>query len=66
MSNNEKLQPLPCPFCGGQALRVKSSARWGWFVSCACHAVGPSSDGREGAIDAWNTRRPPRQSRLSI
>ena len=47
---------MPCPFCGGRTQRVKSSGRWGWFVSCECAAVGPSADDKGGAIAAWNTR----------
>lgn len=66
MSNNEKLQPLPCPFCGGQLLRIKNSGRWGWFVSCSCHAVGPSSNGPDEAVEAWNTRLGPKQTRLDV
>lgn len=62
MSATEELKP--CPFCGGIAQKVKSSGRWGWFVSCACAAVGPSSDSREDAIRAWNRRTEPLQGRL--
>lgn len=47
---------LPCPFCGGTEQKVKSSGRWGWFVSCKCCAVGPSAGSRDEAIDAWNRR----------
>lgn len=54
----------PCPFCGGSVQRVKSSGRWGWFVSCQCTAVGPSASTRELAIERWNERRQPRQMRL--
>lgn len=56
----------PCPFCGGNMQKVKSSGRWGWFVSCACAAVGPSADSREGAIEAWNRRSEPRQMMLEV
>jgi Lar family restriction alleviation protein len=55
-----------CPFCGSDDLRVKSSGRWGWFVSCKCAAVGPSAGSREGAIERWNTRVEPVQGRLQI
>lgn len=54
----------PCPFCGGNAQKVKSSGRWGWFVSCSCAAVGPSADSKEEAIAAWNRRVEPKQGRL--
>lgn len=55
---------LPCPFCGGNQQRVKHSGRWGWFVSCSCAAVGPSSETREQAVARWNERREPAQQRL--
>ena len=55
---------LPCPFCGGSGQRVKHSGRWGWFVSCACAAVGPSSETREQAVARWNERSEPVQQRL--
>ena len=54
----------PCPFCGGSKQKVKSSGRWGWFVSCSCAAVGPSSKSRDEAIIAWNRRTEPLQGRL--
>jgi len=53
-----------CPFCGGSNQRVKSSGRWGWFVSCSCAAVGPSANSRDEAIEAWNTRNEPVQASL--
>lgn len=54
----------PCPFCGHRSQTIKNSNRWGWFVSCQCAAVGPSSTTREGAIVAWNTRELPKQPSL--
>lgn len=56
----------PCPFCGSYKQRVKSSGRWGWFVSCECAAVGPSAESRESAIARWNRREEPRQTRLEL
>ena len=56
----------PCPFCGGERQRVKSSGRWGWFVSCECAAVGPSAGSREEAVERWNDRREPVQGRLDL
>lgn len=56
----------PCPFCGGNVQKVKSSGRWGWFVSCECAAVGPSADDKGRAIAAWNTRAEERQTRLEL
>ena len=55
----------PCPFCGGEDQVVKHSNRWGWFVSCACTAVGPGKKSREMAILAWNARQEPKQTTLS-
>lgn len=55
-----------CPFCGSYNLKVKSSERWGWFVSCECAAVGPSAGGRLTAIQKWNTRVKPMQGRLEL
>ena len=55
---------MPCPFCGEQNARVKHSGRWGWFVSCQCAAVGPSTESRGAAVEAWNTRPEPRQMQI--
>lgn len=57
---------LPCPFCGGTEQRVKSSGRWGYFVSCSCCAVGPSAKSKDEAIIAWNCRMEPKQGRLEL
>ena len=54
----------PCPFCGGREQRIKSSSRWGWFVSCSCGAVGPSSGSRDEATVAWNCRMEPSQTAI--
>lgn len=51
------LELLPCPFCGGVNQTVKHSARWGWFVSCECAAVGPSAANRKQAVEKWNSRK---------
>lgn len=53
----------PCPFCGGTTQRIKSSGRWGYFVSCSCAAVavGPFAVTKELAIKRWNTRIDPMQ-----
>lgn len=62
MRTSDRLRP--CPFCGGSVQRVKSSGRWGWFMSCQCAAVGPGADTRELAVERWNERREPRQMEL--
>ena len=56
----------PCPFCGRQTAKPKSSGRWGWFVGCSCHAVGPNADTKEQAIELWNRRVEPMQTRLEL
>ena len=53
-----------CPFCGKRDAQIKHSSNWGWFVSCQCHAVGPSTGSKDGAIKAWNTRVEAEQGRL--
>ena len=54
-----------CPFCGRVgAQEVAHSQMWGYFVRCACRAVGPSSGSYQGAVDGWNTRPEPVQGRL--
>ena len=55
---------LPCPFCGSNNLKLKNSTMWGWFVSCSCAAVGPSSKSKDEAIVAWNTRTEAKQPTL--
>lgn len=62
--SNPKIREA-CPFCGRRDMQeVAHSPRWGYFVRCTCHAVGPSMGSRQGAIDAWNTRPEPKQGRL--
>lgn len=55
---------IACPFCGRRKAEVKHSQRWGYFVSCACTAVGPGRATRIGAIEAWNHRSNPEQESL--
>ena len=61
-----KIALEPCPFCGGSQQTIKSSMRWGYFVSCSCAAVGPSAGSRDEAARAWNTRKEPEQGRLEL
>lgn len=58
----------PCPFCGERRAIVKRSGRWGYFVSCACAAVGPNGASRKEAVERWNARvaTVPVQGRLPI
>ena len=53
--------PLPCPFCGGKAIKISYSEELN-YVSCVrdeCK-VGPYSMGntKASAIARWNTRAP--------
>lgn len=56
--NNTNDTLKPCPFCGttwtGLDLREYGLD---WTVSCDnCHAYGPSVNGEQDAMDAWNER----------
>ena len=54
----------PCPFCGKAERLEVDTAEWfgqyaGWRVKCdSCESYGPNLDGKDLAIDAWNTRHP--------
>lgn len=55
----------PCPFCGGEAgirdLKIKIPYDGiAYFVECCKCDVrgGISYDGKQAAIEAWNTRKP--------
>lgn len=63
---------MPCPFCGGNARKVKHSAgspgttgydRWHGVACAGCNACVGARDRRfrtsADAIAAWNTRTPP-------
>lgn len=56
----------PCPWCGRlETLEAASSGKWGYFVRCvSCHAAGPNSGSKQGAISKWNARTEPAQGRL--
>lgn len=68
----EPTELMPCPFCGGNARKVKHSAgspgtigydRWHGVACAGCNAcVGARDDRRfrtsAAAIAAWNTRTP--------
>lgn len=53
-----ELKPLPCPFCGERDA-VKAKIHVGNIVECEnCGASGPYPN--DGAVTAWNTRKPPK------
>ena len=49
-----ELKPLPCPFCGSDAVKARTFSA----VCANCHAAGPdsSASGDEKVIAAWNAR----------
>lgn len=54
---------LPCPFCGGENIKLVDMAGWEtWCKSCHACAGCTDNDGepfsREQAIAAWNRRTP--------
>jgi Lar family restriction alleviation protein len=58
MTEQEQVQLLPCPFCGGEADILKAATNiCDYWVTCAnCGADGPWKDTRAETIAAWNTR----------
>jgi Lar family restriction alleviation protein len=67
----EPTELMPCPFCGGNARKVKHSAgspgtigydRWHGVACAGCNACVGARDRRfrtsAAAIAAWNTRTP--------
>jgi len=49
--------PEPCPFCGGQGMKVGDRFS-GYCVQCAdCNATGPSRGKESEATEAWNRRQ---------
>lgn len=56
------LVALPCPFCGGSSLMVRTG--FVCYVTCdTCDADGPpsrpkSDDGPRNAVEKWNRREP--------
>lgn len=59
MTDQQKVQLLPCPFCGGQPVRGSSYDEDVLLhnIRCRCGAGVNDFFGPEGAIEAWNTRQ---------
>lgn len=65
MNDQQKVQLLPCPFCGGEAEMVEAHDDDGRFAAVGCNKCGAGSrqhyfcgdDARDYAASAWNTRR---------
>lgn len=49
------MEPVPCPFCGGQEQEHYQQGKYFWLW-CKCGAQGSHARDKEGAITAWNTR----------
>ena len=76
----EPTELMPCPFCGGNARKVKHSAgspgtigydRWHGVACAGCNACVGARDRRfrtsAAAIAAWNTRTPqPTQAQAGV
>lgn len=55
--DDEALRKLkPCPFCGGDKVRVKSREDDHWAHCKPCFAEGPMCETEAEAIAAWNKR----------
>jgi Lar family restriction alleviation protein len=55
MTEQEQVQLLPCPFCGGEA-DILTAASEIWITCANCGADGAWKDTRAETIAAWNTR----------
>lgn len=57
---SDETKPLPCPFCGGEAIVDNDVVGFYWLANCpACGACGPASETSSAdAIAAWNRRAP--------
>lgn len=57
MLKGQTIEPqVECPFCGGMKMKLKQSAKWGYFVGCKCKAVGPNDPTPDGAVRKWDHR----------
>lgn len=53
----ERVELLPCPFCGGEFPPVATRDDKGDLVICiGCSALGPTRRTESEAVAAWNTR----------
>lgn len=79
MNTNNKQILKPCPFCGGDSVKVQTKAddfhrersRYRAYVRCLrCHARGPvasgvsAEDAAIAAVDAWEFRLPEMERHL--
>lgn len=77
-ANNEQILK-PCPFCGGDAVKIQTKAdnyhrersRYRAYVRCLkCHTRGPAEFGvneqsaASAAVDAWDFRLPDMERHL--
>jgi Lar family restriction alleviation protein len=68
MASKPRTEPLPCPFCGGEAefachnVWLKENRPGYHYLRCTgCKIRGPSKHGilgRERALEQWNRRDP--------
>lgn len=59
-----EIKLLPCPFCGGEAERIKRGSNFPyihgvWCIACNCRTSFEKSE--EISIEKWNTRKPMEQ-----
>ena len=53
-----EIKLLPCPFCGGENIKVLGSETSYYWCRCMnCLASTTTEDVEEDAIKAWNTRQ---------
>ncbi len=50
------MEPLPCPFCGGQELEDYQQGKYFWLW-CKCGAQGSHAANKQEAITLWNSRK---------